>query len=251
MKEVFAPHLVPVAEACHEALLGRPPAKRPLVAFYRYVSTKSTVREREGRIHVRLSDHLQGAPEEALRGIIGILLCRLHRVPESRVPARDRQAYEAFVAGDEVDARRSRSRQVRGRKHIDPVGEHRSLLESYLRVTMDMDLLLPEAPRLSWSKERSYQRLGHQDPDHGAIVISRIFDDPDVPEYVLDYVVYHELLHIAIPPKRGSGSKRIVHSAAFRRAERRFPQWQDAEKWLTRLSRKGRALSRAPRRGRR
>jgi hypothetical protein len=175
-----------------------------------------------------------------------MLLCRLRGVSERRVDAADRTAYERHVRGEQVEARRSHSHRVRGRKHIDPVGSHRSLLESYLRVTLDMDLLVPEAPKLSWSKEESRHRLGHQDPDHGAIVLSRVFDDPAVPEFVLDYVVYHELLHILIPPRQGSGSKRIVHSAAFTRAERRFPQWQEAEAWLTRLSRPSRRSAKAP-----
>jgi hypothetical protein len=126
----------------------------------------------------------------------------------------------------------------KGRKHIDPVGTHRSLLESYLRVSLDMDLTLPEVPKLSWSREVARHRFGHWDPDHQAVVISQVLDDPKVPEFVLDYVLYHELLHILHPVKMGSGSKRIVHSTAFKRDERRFPAWQEAETWISRLSRR-------------
>lgn len=235
MKASPAPALVPLVEGVHEAVTGRPLRPAPWVEFYAYVSTKCTIREREGRLHVRLSDHLHDAPDAALRGVVGMLVARVRRLPETRVDAADRAAYHDYV--DQVAGRRRTSRQQRGRKHIDPIGDHRSLLESYLRVTMDLDLHLPEAPKLGWSRTRSRRRFGHQDSDHGAIIISRVLDDPKVPEFVLDYVVYHELLHIVIPPRRGSGSKRIVHPKEFKQAEARFPKQAEAEAWLSRLAR--------------
>lgn len=239
LKEEPAPALIPVFEATHAALLGRPPSKRPLVSFYRYVSTKSTIRQRQGRYVVRISDHLNDAPDAALRGLFGILLCRAESLPESRVDARDRAAYHDALDQDAVAERRGNSRRMRGRKAIDPVGTHRSLLESYLRVTMQMDLDMPSAPRLSWSPSRSTRRFGHQDTDHDCIVISRALDDLKVPEFVLDYVVYHELLHILIPPRRGSGGRRMVHPKEFKQAEAQFPRRAEAEAWLGRLARRG------------
>lgn len=229
-----APQLEPLLAVVHEAVLGRP-LGAARIEFYPYVSTKCTLRERAGVLHLRLSDHLIDAPDPALRGVMGILLARVGRVPEARVDAGDRAAYHDFV--DQAEGRRKRSRQERGRKHIDPLGDHRSLLESYLRVTMDMDMHIPEAPKLGWSRTRSRRRFGHQDADHGAIIISKVLDDVKVPEFVLDYVVYHELLHIVIPPRRGRGGKRIVHSKEFKQAEARFPKQAEAERWLGRLAR--------------
>ena len=104
---------------------------------------------------------------------------------------------------------------------------------------METGLVVPDAPALSWSKTRSRRRFGHMDDAHGCIVISRVLDDPDVPEHVLDFVVYHELLHIVHPPVRGSGSKRIIHHKAFRDAEARFARRDEAEAWLTRLATRG------------
>lgn len=236
MKARAAQGLEPLFDGVHRDLFGGPGRCR--IEWYAYVSTKSTIRDRDGVVHVRISDHLEDAPDDALRGLLGVLLCRLRRVPEARVDATDRQAYERWIHEERVATRRSSSRRDRGRKHIDPVGEHRSLLESYLRVTMDMGLHMTQAPKLSWSRDRTRRRFGHQDADHGAIVISRTLDDPEVPEFVLDYVVYHELLHIVIPPRIGPSGRRIVHCAAFKRAEARFPQQAEAERWLGRLARR-------------
>lgn len=214
-----------------QARLAAPP--RPVkVSFYPYTDGKSTVREREGVLLFRLGDRLQGAPDEVMEGVVSVLLCKVHRLPMARVDPGLVRAYRAYLE----DARSLARPESRGRKHIDPVGHHRSLLEAYLRVSMDMGLVLPQVPKLSWSQRMSRRRLGHWDPDHGAIVISQVLDDPRVPEFVLDYVVYHELLHILHPVRMGSGSKRRIHTAEFLRDERRFPRHEEGEAWLRRLS---------------
>lgn len=269
------PELVELAQDVHARLRGRRLAPPPRVTFYAYADAKSTIRERQGRIHIRLTEHLRDAPEEALRGVFGILLSRLYRIGDDRLNPDLVRAYRQYLVDREKRLLEEQSERVqqahlaralqeeggvtllepvpdeatqvplglrtrRGRKHIDPVGAHRSLLESYLRVTLDMGLDVPLTPKLSWSQRVSGHRFGHWDPDHQVIVISQILDDPEVPEFVLDYVVYHEILHILHPVRMGSGSKRIVHSAAFYRDERKFPQWQEGEKWINKLARKAR-----------
>lgn len=241
MAETDAPHLLPLVERVHgQVRPGRSLQPTPRVTFYPYVDAKSIVREREGRLHLRLSDHLAGAPDAVLEGVVGILLARYFRLPDSRADASAVRAYREYLNGQRVEGKAAQSRQARGRKHIDPVGQHRSLLESYLRVSLDMDLALPQVPKLSWSKTVSGHRFGHWDPHHGVVVISQILDDPDVPEFVLDYVLYHELLHVLHPVRMGSGTKRIVHGAAFRRDERRFPRWREGEEWIAKLARRAR-----------
>lgn len=239
MLEQPAPALVPLVERVHASLRpGRSLDPPPKVAFYPYANGASTVREREGRVRFRLSDRLQGAPDQVLEGVVAILLCRFLGLPDARADAAAVRAYRAFLHEERQAAPGEAPARRRGRKHIDPVGAHRSLLESYLRVTLDMGLTLPRVPTLSWSKTVSRHRFGHWDADHNAVVISQVLDDPDVPEFVLDYVVYHELLHIVHPAKMGSGTKRIVHSAAFKRDERRFPRWKEGDEWIRKLARR-------------
>ncbi|MEK6986129.1 MAG: hypothetical protein AABX89_07090 [Candidatus Thermoplasmatota archaeon] len=231
-----APHLVPLVQEAHRHLFGRPALPDPHIALYPYVEGRSTVRLEGGRIRFNLNSAFAEAPEEAVLGIAATLLARLHRVRDEAVPEAWRRASRTFLA--------ERPAAATGRKHIDPVGAHRSLLESYLRVTLDMGLVLPQVPRLSWSRTVAGHRFGHWDADHNVIVLSQILDDPDVPEFVLDYVLYHELLHILHPVRMGSGSRRIVHSAAFRRDERRYPQWREGEAWIGKLARRHRRARR-------
>ena len=231
-----APHLVPLVQEAHRHLFGREASPAPQVFLYPYTEGRSTVRVEAGRIQFKLNAAFAEAPEDAVRGIAGILLARLERVREEAVPLAWRSASRSFLT--------ERPPAATGRKHIEPVGAHRSLLESYLRVSLDLDLVLPQVPRLSWSRSVSGRRFGHWDADHNVIVLSQILDDPEVPEFVLDYVVYHELLHIVHPARMGAGSRRIVHSAAFRRDERCFPRWKEGEAWIAKLARRHRRARR-------
>jgi predicted metal-dependent hydrolase len=87
---------------------------------------------------------------------------------------------------------------------------------------------------MSWSQTKTRRILGHYDPAHNAIIISRIFDHFAVPAYVLEYIVYHEMLHLKHPVKL-RGSRRCVHSAEFQAEEKLFPLATEANAFLKRL----------------
>ncbi|MFA5944716.1 MAG: hypothetical protein WC876_09645, partial [Candidatus Thermoplasmatota archaeon] len=160
MLERPAPDLVPLVERVHARLRpGRmlePPAK---VSFYPYAGGGSTVREREGSLRFRLSDRMQGAPDQVLEGVVGVLLCRFLGLPDGKADPAAIRAYRAYLNDERNAGAAPAGRQ--SRKHIDTVGAHRSLLESYLRVSLDLGLTLPRIPTLSWSKTVSRHRFGH------------------------------------------------------------------------------------------
>jgi len=64
------------------------------------------------------------------------------------------------------------------------------------------------------------------------ITIAGVYNHPDVPKFALDAVMYHEMLHIVVPPYKKNG-RRVIHSPEFKRMERQFPffeQWCEWEK---------------------
>jgi hypothetical protein len=61
--------------------------------------------------------------------------------------------------------------------------------------------------------------------------MSRTLDDLNVPEIVVEFVLYHELLHKHHGAKLVNG-KRMVHTPEFRRSERKFKFYQEAQRWL-------------------
>ena len=80
----------------------------------------------------------------------------------------------------------------------------------------------------------SRSMLGHFDPSHNAIIISRILDREGVPALALEYVMFHEMLHLRYPVEH-SGARRRVHTKEFREAEKKFPKWKEAKEMLKRL----------------
>jgi predicted metal-dependent hydrolase len=64
--------------------------------------------------------------------------------------------------------------------------------------------------------------------------VSRVFDDVRMPKFAVEYLLYHEMLHLK-HPVRLRGSRRCVHSAEFVEEEKRFPQFEDAKKILRAL----------------
>jgi hypothetical protein len=53
-------------------------------------------------------------------------------------------------------------------------------------------------------------------------------DEPDIPDYFVEYVVYHEMLHKAEPPVTLPSGRRDVHTRAFKSRERRFVKYREA-----------------------
>lgn len=101
-------------------------------------------------------------------------------------------------------------------------------------------------PRLRWSARATWRKFGHYDFVRDELVLSRSLDDPSVPLEIVDFVMYHELLHKVHGITR-QGTRRIAHTPAFRRDERRYPDFEAAERFLQALS----ARLRPARRGRR
>jgi hypothetical protein len=79
--------------------------------------------------------------------------------------------------------------------------------------------------------------MGHYNARTDAVMISRTLDDPRVPPFVLDYVMYHELLHKQLGTRMANG-RRQAHFAEFRTAEKQFPLFEPANAFLNEWARK-------------
>ena len=202
------------------------------IDFYAFANVNNTIRLRNGRLLVRLSDLLEGAPENVLRAIAHILLAKMYRKPIDRTQA---ARYRRYVGSHEIVHKAHLVRQMRGRKLLGSAqGRFYDLDAIFEEVNTRFFHGLMARPRMSWSQTRTRRILGHYDPAHNAIIISRIFDHAAMPRFVLDYVVYHEMLHLK-HPVRLRGSRRCVHSAEFQAEERLFPKAAEAEAFLKRL----------------
>jgi predicted metal-dependent hydrolase len=202
------------------------------IEFFAFANVNNTIRLRQGKLLVRLSDLLEGAPATVLRAIAHILLAKMYRQPIDRGYA---ARYRKYVASHEIVRKAHLVRQMRGRKLLRPARGHFYDLDA---VFEDLNTRffygLMARPRMSWSQSKTRRILGHYDPAHNAIIISRVFDHPGVPRYALEYIVYHEMLHLKHPVKL-RGSRRCVHSAEFQAEEKLFPRVAEANAFLKRL----------------
>ena len=209
----------------------RPDAALPglKVEFFPFTSIKNTIRMREGKLLVRLSDLLEGAPDPVLKAIAHILLAKMYRRPIDREAA---ARYRKYVSSHHVSRKAHLVRQMRGRKRLDSAQGRTYDLEALFEdLNQRFFHGLMARPQMTWSRDHARNSLGHYDPAHNAIVVSRIFDHPRVPRFAVEYIVYHEMLHLK-HPVRLRGSRRCVHSADFQAEEKLFPQLDEVKQFL-------------------
>lgn len=215
------------------ALVRREPRPEVEARFYPYAGLSSTIRLRKGRVYVRISDILQHSPRDVLYALACILVAKLYR---QKVAAEHERTYRDYAHHPSILNATDAARRSRGYKlTTSPRGQ-----------VYDLDKLFDDLnaryfagglakPLLSWSQHKTHRVLGHHDHIHGTIIISRTLDEARIPRFVIDYVLYHEMLHAKHLPRRVA-DRTIYHSSQFRADELRFERYDEAVKWLDKIA---------------
>ncbi|NGX31757.1 MAG: hypothetical protein K940chlam8_01138 [Chlamydiae bacterium] len=64
----------------------------------------------------------------------------------------------------------------------------------------------------------------------GIVKVNRVLDSVECPQYFVEFILYHEMLHHLFPTKMING-RRVMHSKEFRRKERAFKEYKLATYW--------------------
>ncbi len=97
---------------------------------------------------------------------------------------------------------------------------------------------LTTTPRLTWGRAgrrgraRASLQLGLFDPETQTVRMHPVLDDRSVPAWFVRSVLFHELLHAAIPPRRDARGRWVKHGPDFRRRERAYEDHARANTWL-------------------
>jgi len=210
---------------------------RLVISFYPYKTIKSTIRQAGGAYQVRISDMLGDAPPEVISSLLRILVSKVNRRP---VPEEVSDLYQAYTQSQPMLERLGDVRRMRGRKDMaDHRGARHDLVPIFERLNTRFFGAALDMPTLGWSKRSTTALFGHYDKDHRSITISRTLDSDDVPSFVLDYVLFHEMLHL-VYDVRYKNRRRCVHSRDFKRHEGIFPKFEEAKDWLKKIHRRGR-----------
>ena len=209
---------------------GRPPQFQ--VELYPYANLSHTLRLRQDVAYVRLSDILHEAPVPVIEAAAAILLGQMYR---RRVPRDLRDTYREFALSHSTRRHIARVRRKRARRIPDkPLGTAHDLgvmFDSLNAQYFDGNL---HRPRIGWSSRVWRSQFGCYDPSLDQIVMNRRLDRADVPALAVEFILYHEMLHVK-HPIRAAACGLQSHSPEFRAEEKRFEHYAPARKFLERV----------------
>jgi SprT-like family len=214
-----------IYERVFRTLKPRTALPRIGIRFRKYANANSRIRLEGAELRVDISDLLEHAPAPIQEALAYILISKLYRKPvASSIVAR----YRRYL--NRADVRRTIHlvTQERGRKiYRAPRGRIYDLCAIFDELNFQYFHGLMARPELGWSLRPSRTTLGHYDPSHHVIVLSSLLDSEKVPTILVEYVMFHEMLHLRYPTEH-RGAKRCVHTKEFKRAEKEFQGYKTA-----------------------
>jgi predicted metal-dependent hydrolase len=222
-----------IFRSAHLELRPRTPIPEIRIEFFPFAGLNHTARLHGNRLNIRVSDIFTDAPPEIYQSLALILLGKLYR---KKVNGSYHRTYRTFILSEPIQQRARTARNDRGRfpRNRGARGRFLDLSEIFDRLNEQYFANALDRPQLSWSAKKTRYVLGRFDITRTTIFISRLFDSPDVPIAVTEYVMFHEMLHMK-HQSRLQDSRLLVHTPEFRAEEKRFAQYDQAKLWLKRL----------------
>lgn len=188
-------------------------------------STMVSFRREESMLHLRVHHMFLGAQADVVKALAEY--ARARSAPAGRRLDQFVRENRERIKPLDVEQARQKPLRTRGSAHdLDEI--FASLNRRYFEGTIDA--------RIGWGRgttgrRRRSIRMGAYYHDTRTILIHPALDRPEVPRYFVELVVYHEMLHQAVPQQRSEGGRRCIHSAEFRRRERLFAEFDRARSW--------------------
>lgn len=184
-------------------------------------STMLSARPRAQRLEVRLHHMFLMADEDILQAVADYLAGR------ERAASTIDRFIEAHRTRYVAPGRPQSALRARG-EHHDLRAVADELAERHFGGRIDV--------KITWGKrvqpkrrQRSLQ-LGTYLPDERLIRIHPVLDQPWVPRFFVEAVVFHEMLHHDMPAVVQNG-RRHYHTRAFKQRERSFEYHAAAQRW--------------------
>ncbi len=197
-----------------------------------YVNTMGRILLTGSTLELKLNVLVASAPAPVRESLAWILVSKLLR---RKVPPGRTTAYRQYMNRKEVRRTHQLVRQTKGRKYVSgPQGAVYDLDPMFDQLCLEYFGGLMQKPQLGWSRGVARWLLGHFDYTHNAIILSRILDRECVPPLAVEYVLFHEMLHLKHPVDH-RGARRRVHTSEFKAEEKQFKGLPEAKELLKKL----------------
>ena len=200
--------------------------------FYPYSELKHTWTRQGPAVSFKVSDYLEGAPEGVIESLSMYLLCRAFGMA---CKEELREPYISYSGSSDLwdGVKDTYLRRARSLSFVVN-GRSRDLRAVFDYVNSFYFSSKAPEPILAWVSESPRRRLGYYFEPLKLLAANRILDQETIPRYVLEFVMYHELLH-HLRAGDGRAVRRVHHTKDFKIQEHAFTHYADAETWLRRI----------------
>ena len=193
------------------------------VSFTNFSGLYKYKKNRQGNIELQLSEGFIQADKRILQAIIRMILLGKN--------TKDTQLIRDFALTEEYSNVILELDLIADFDAETPQGHCYDLEQLFHRINQEYFAGKMDKPRLTWNKTLTHRKLGHYEPLRDRVVMSRTLDSSQVPQIVVELVLYHELLHKHHGMKWVNG-RCMVHTPEFRRSEKEFKYYQEAQQWI-------------------
>jgi predicted metal-dependent hydrolase len=191
-------------------------------------STMISFSHRQGRFRIRLHRMFRHADSRVLEHLARFITKRTKL---------DSIALDRFISEHREEIR---DLKISRPKRLREEGTHHDLKQVLTKVATTYFAGCTDV-RIGWGahpKRRSPKRrrraitraLATYSYDDRTIRVSPVLDAADVPDYVVEWIVYHEMLHHVLPVEK-VGERNQYHTRKFRMLERAFKDFEKAKAW--------------------
>ena len=191
-------------------------------------TTMISYKRKSGVLNVRLHRMFQQADDMVLKA----LSIFVRGIPSIRASKK----LDEFIKSNQAQIRK---RTKPRRLPVHPAGSHYDLSDILTRVSERYFAGATDGVHIGWGRLR--RRRGRRTRmrsralatycfEDTTIRVNPVLDSPRVPDFVIDWVVYHELLHHILPVEK-SGDRKRYHTSKFRALERAYPMYEQAQEW--------------------
>ena len=193
------------------------------ISLTRNRSVLLSIQRRHGKVQVRMNQVFLQADRRVIRAVADLINRKSSRLAKA-------------IINDYI---KTRGRFMQSKKRtraliLNPKGKNYDLEEIMKQLSQKYELP-SRGVKITWGSARIRRgqqsiRLGSFYQDDKLIRVHPRLDDPEVPKYFVEYIVYHELLHAAVPPEDRRG-RRNFHPGPYHKLEKKFDNYQAARKF--------------------